>query len=123
MSQPAPPYAPPAPFAPPAALLPRAPFSVMAIIGFVFAFFAAPIGVVLSHVSLVQIRKHGLRGKGLAIAGIVMNWAAIVLVPLGFWFACMVFITLFGAQFEDLVDPFTFYWLMFSTIGRELVSP
>lgn len=49
----------------------------LSIAGFVVAFVANIVGVVLSVIALVQIRRTGERGRGLAIAGIVVG---------SFWF-------------------------------------
>ena len=47
--------------------------NVMAIVGFIFAFLLPLIGLILSIISLVQINKKGQKGKGLAIAGIIVS--------------------------------------------------
>lgn len=48
-----------------------APYSAMAIIGFISAFFIAPLGIILSIVARVRIRRTGMRGGGLAVGGII----------------------------------------------------
>jgi hypothetical protein len=58
--------------------------NTLSIVGFVLAFVANIVGLVVSVVALVQISRTGERGRGLAIAGIVVG---------GFWFA------LFGGAF------------------------
>jgi hypothetical protein len=45
----------------------------LAIAGFVLAFIASLIGLVLSIIALVQTKKTGDKGKGLAIAGIIVS--------------------------------------------------
>jgi hypothetical protein len=45
----------------------------LTIAGIILAFVAAPIGLVLSIVGLVQAGRRGQKGKGLAIAGIVIS--------------------------------------------------
>lgn len=63
----------------------RPPFSKAAVAGFVlgcvglivFAFIG-PLATVISRVGLNQIRKHGLRGRGLAIAGMILGVADFV---------------------------------------------
>jgi Co/Zn/Cd efflux system component len=64
---PQPPYGPPAP--------PAAPQSTsgLSIAGLILAFLAPLIGLILSIVALVQIKKTGQKGKGLAIAGIIVS--------------------------------------------------
>lgn len=51
----------------------------MALLGFVLAFFISIGGVAVSVAALVQIGKTGERGKGLAIAGIVIGAVSILL--------------------------------------------
>jgi hypothetical protein len=65
---------------------PLAPWNVLSIVGFILSFFTAVIGLVLSIVALVQVNgaaKRGTpqRGKGLAVAGIIIGAVDIVL----FW--------------------------------------
>lgn len=47
--------------------------NAMAIVGFIFAFLLPLIGLILSIIGLVQINKKGQKGKGLAIAGIIVS--------------------------------------------------
>ena len=47
--------------------------NVMAIVGFIFAFLLPLVGFILSIIGLVQINKKGQKGKGLAIAGIIVS--------------------------------------------------
>lgn len=56
---------------------PQSP-SPLAIVGFVLAFVLAPVGLVLSIVALIKTSKVHQRGKGLAIAGIVVGSLIIV---------------------------------------------
>ncbi|QHF21675.1 DUF4190 domain-containing protein [Rathayibacter sp. VKM Ac-2762] len=58
--------------------------NTLSIAGFVLAFVLNVVGLVVSLVALAQIRRTGERGRGLAIAGVVVG---------GFWFV------LFGAVF------------------------
>jgi vacuolar-type H+-ATPase subunit I/STV1 len=52
--------------------------NTLSIAGFVLAFVANIVGLVVSVIALAQIRRTGERGRGLAIAGVVVG---------GFWFA------------------------------------
>lgn len=54
----------------------------LAIAGFILAFFAPLIGLILSIVSLSQIKKNNQSGKGLAIAGIVLSSIAMIILPI-----------------------------------------
>ena len=53
-------------------------YNVFAILSLVFAFVFFPLGVVFGFVALSQIKKTGEKGKGLAIAGIIIGILAIV---------------------------------------------
>lgn len=108
-----------APLFPPREPTPAAtlPFSRFAIWGFVLAFFAPVIGVILSHLGYSSTKRGERRGERFALASIIVNYVMIVLLPIAgllfLWFGYMVLIYLFGAQFSDMVDPITFYttWL------------
>ncbi|MEE1296335.1 MAG: DUF4190 domain-containing protein [Bifidobacterium sp.] len=50
----------------------------MAIAGFVCSFFVSIVGLVLSIIGLTQVNKSHERGRGLAIAGIVISAISIV---------------------------------------------
>jgi peptidyl-prolyl cis-trans isomerase B (cyclophilin B) len=50
----------------------------LAIASLVCAFIVAPVGVLLGHLSLSQIRRSGERGAGLAIAALSIGYALIV---------------------------------------------
>ena len=56
-----------------------AKFNTLAIVGFVLAFVVNIAGVVVSFIALSQIKKTGERGRGLAIAGIIIGLLSIVL--------------------------------------------
>ncbi|HEY2725210.1 MAG TPA: DUF4190 domain-containing protein [Pseudonocardiaceae bacterium] len=43
---------------------------------------ASPVGAILGHVALRQIRETGQQGRGLALAGIIIGWAVTGLVLL-----------------------------------------
>ncbi|RSX50985.1 hypothetical protein D2E25_1921 [Bifidobacterium goeldii] len=54
-------------------------WNVCAIVGFVFSFLIALVGLIVSIVGLNQIKKRGGKGKGLAIAGIVISTLSLLL--------------------------------------------
>ncbi|MDY1003906.1 DUF4190 domain-containing protein [Curtobacterium sp. CFBP9011] len=62
------------------AATPKDRINTLSIAGFVLAFVANIVGLVVSVIALVQIGRTGERGRGLAIAGIVVG---------GFWFALL----------------------------------
>lgn len=55
-------------------------WNACAIVGFIFSFFIALVGLIVSIVGLSQIKKRGGKGKGLAIAGIVISIINMLLV-------------------------------------------
>lgn len=53
-------------------------FNVMAIVGFVLAFVVSLAGLIVSIIALSQIKKTGERGRGLALAGVIISALSIV---------------------------------------------
>ena len=53
--------------------------NVMAVLGLVFAFLFAPLGVVFSAIGLSQTKRRGAKGRGLALAGLIIAILAVVL--------------------------------------------
>ncbi|MCA5924050.1 MULTISPECIES: DUF4190 domain-containing protein [Curtobacterium] len=53
-------------------------FNVMAIVGFILAFVVNIAGLVVSIIALSQIKKTGERGRGLALAGVIISALSIV---------------------------------------------
>jgi len=49
------------------------PSSILAIVGFIFAILLPPIGFIISSIALMKINNNKARGKGFAIAGIVIG--------------------------------------------------
>lgn len=56
-----------------AAAAPNAPYSVMAIVGFIAAFFVGIAGLIISLIARSKIRRTGERGSGLALAGVIIG--------------------------------------------------
>lgn len=54
-------------------------WNVLAIVGFVLSFIVTIAGLVVSIIAYVQIRKTGDKGRGLALAGIIISAVFIVL--------------------------------------------
>lgn len=54
----------------------------MCIAGLICAFFCFPIGIILSIIGIGSAKKNGQKGKGLAIAGIIISLIPIVCVLL-----------------------------------------
>lgn len=53
--------------------------NTMAIIAFVSVWFISIVGIVLGHMALSEIRRTGERGRGLAIAALVLGYASVAL--------------------------------------------
>lgn len=53
--------------------------NVLAIVSLVSSFFISILGIILGFVALSQIKKTGESGRGLAIAGIIIGFAAFVI--------------------------------------------
>jgi hypothetical protein len=51
----------------------QAPFSGLAIAAFVVAFFFSLLGLILGIVALVRIGRTGMRGRGLALAAVILG--------------------------------------------------
>ncbi|UXA08380.1 sensor domain-containing protein [Mycobacterium sp. SMC-2] len=74
---PAPPPVEPPVFAPPAEPPYRRPVNVLATLSLVFAFVFAPVGAILGHAGLAQIRRTGELGRDRARAGLALSYAFI----------------------------------------------
>ncbi|GAB2528025.1 DUF4190 domain-containing protein [Paramicrobacterium agarici] len=70
---------PPAPNPYQGAPAPQEKYNVMAIVGFILAFIVNIVGAILSFVALSQIKKTGEKGRGLAIAGVIIGLASLVI--------------------------------------------
>lgn len=84
---PAPPPVEPPVFTPPPAPPQRPPVNVLATLSLVFAFVFAPVGVILGHAGLAQIRRTGELGRDRARAGLALSYAfiAVAVVALVAW--------------------------------------
>ncbi len=47
--------------------------NVLAIVGFILAFFVSVAGIIVSAIALGQIKRTGEGGRGLAIAGVIVG--------------------------------------------------
>ena len=65
--------------------------NILAIVGFILSFFLGIIGSIICIVALSKIKKTGEKGKGFAIAGIVIGIVSfVVIVALGLIFTLFV---------------------------------
>lgn len=74
------PAGPPVYSAPPVPPPDRPPVNALATWSVVFAFVCAPVGAILGHLGLAQIRRTGQRGRDRALVGTVLSYAVIVVV-------------------------------------------
>ncbi|HEY8591104.1 MAG TPA: DUF4190 domain-containing protein [Naasia sp.] len=69
----------PAPAAPQYGYAPQTEkYNVLAIVSLVSAFFISLVAIITGHIALSQIKKTGEKGRGLAIAGLVLGYIGIV---------------------------------------------
>lgn len=54
-------------------------FNVLSIVGFVLAFVVSLGAVICGHIALAQIKRTGERGRGLAIAALILGYLGILL--------------------------------------------
>lgn len=54
-------------------------YNVLSIVGFVLAFFISVGAVVCGHIALSQIKRTGEKGRGLAIAALILGYVGILL--------------------------------------------
>lgn len=73
----------------PASFAPRGT-NGLAIAAFVSSFFISPVGVILGHMSLKQIKTSGEGGRGLAITALIIGYLALGI-------AAILLISLFAA--------------------------
>jgi len=70
----------PVPAGQPAPAAPAEKWNVLSIVGFILVFFGfSLISIILGFIGLSQIKKTGERGRGLAIAAIIIGFASIVI--------------------------------------------
>ena len=68
----------------PGAPAPRPPLNGLAVAALICGILGlAPAAIVLGHVGFAQARRSGQRGRGLAIAGFLLGYLALVLLVLG----------------------------------------
>jgi hypothetical protein len=70
---------------------------ICALAGFVTCI-SFPVGAILGHVGLKQIRQTGEQGEGFAKTGIIVGWAGTALALVG----CAAYFALFAALFNTL---------------------
>ena len=61
--------------------------NVLAIVSLVSAFFVSLAAIITGHIALSQIKKTGEQGRGLAIAGLIIGYAGLVIgiIVIIFW--------------------------------------
>lgn len=58
-------------------------YNTLAIVGFILSFLYTLVGLILSIIAYKQIKDSGEKGKGLAVAGIVISSISVAFVVLG----------------------------------------
>ncbi|KGJ72016.1 hypothetical protein GY21_18155 [Cryobacterium roopkundense] len=53
-------------------------FNVLSIVAFVSAFVVFPAAIICGHIALSQIKKTGEKGRGFAIAALVLGYVSLV---------------------------------------------
>ncbi len=70
--------------------------NLFAILSIIFVWFAGLLGLIFGYIALSQIKRTGERGRGLALASVILGWIAlagavivtiVVLVSLGMYAA------------------------------------
>lgn len=54
--------------------------NTFAVLSIILSFFQPIAGIVFGHISLAQIKRNGDEGRGLALAGLIIGYATIILV-------------------------------------------
>ena len=67
-------------------------YNVLAIVSLVSAFFVSLAAIICGHIALNQIKKTGEKGRGLAIAGLVLGYAGLVIGAIVFIFFILAWI-------------------------------
>lgn len=90
VQQPVPPQSAPSPWSQPQPPLSEVSpvssdqISPLAVVALVFGLFAGPLGVLLGIIALFSISRTGERGRGLAIAGIILGFLGMIITMLFF---------------------------------------
>lgn len=77
------PNSPQGPYGNPNQHAPEPKYNLFSLISFISAFFMSVLAVVMGHMALSEIRKTGERGRGLALAGLILGYLG-TLAGLGF---------------------------------------
>jgi hypothetical protein len=93
------------PYEPAATPEPAAGTNTMAIVGLILAFLIPPIGLILSIVALVQLRKNRQAGRGMAIGGLIVSALFTLLGVVLLVTTLLAVGKVVGKNAETLVDP------------------
>ncbi|BBZ36014.1 DUF4190 domain-containing protein [Mycolicibacterium confluentis] len=67
------------PYPPPPQPAPQGEVNTLATLSVVFAILSAPVGAVLGHIALSQVKRTGQRGRERALVGVTLSYLVIVL--------------------------------------------
>ena len=114
----------PAPGVYPPMYPPPRPTNSMAIAALVSALVLAPLGIVLGHIALSQIRRSGEEGRGLAMAGLVIGYVSVglILLVLLFGLVMAVWVTNEVDKLPSTTTPTFGTYSMHSTAWTEITS-
>ncbi|WP_245819651.1 DUF4190 domain-containing protein [Rhodococcoides yunnanense] len=73
----------------------------MAIAALVGALFIAPLGIILGHISLSQIKRSGEQGRGLALAGAIIGYLGTAI-----WVFWIVWLIVLANSFANALDGY-----------------
>ncbi|AND15782.1 DUF4190 domain-containing protein [Rathayibacter tritici] len=59
-------------------------YNILAVVGFIASFFVSLVGIVLGFIALSQIKRTGEKGRGLALAAVIIGFAAIIISIIAF---------------------------------------
>jgi hypothetical protein len=84
------------------------PTNGMAIAALVGALFISPLGIVLGHIALSQIKRTGEQGRGLAVAGTIIGYIGTAI-----WIFCIVWLIIianaFTSALNDIDSDYDYY--------------
>ncbi len=85
--------------------------NTLAIVSLISSFFISLVGIITGHIALSQIKRTGEAGRGMAIAGLIIGYAATafalvltVLILMGTLLGLGIFGALVGSNLDDIPD-------------------
>lgn len=91
--------------------------STIAVVGLVLAVISPVAGIIVSVIGIRDARRKGSRGRGLAIAGIVLSCVSLVGFVFLPWALISAYVLVSGGPTVLLMPPFEFYAAMFGALS------